>query len=398
MNKKQLSMMAVGDMIVDTSKPDEPFELVAPLFRSTDVVVGQGELPFTNRGIRTYPDINYSSLPCDPRNISALANAGFNVITIASNHTWDAGAPGVEDTIAGLRDNGLAYCGAGMNIDEARRPVVIEREGTKFGFLAYNCSGPKGSWATKQKPGCAYIHAFASYEEGSPTIGGIPIVHTYAETESLEAMLEDVRRLRSLCDVLVVTFHKGIGYIPARIAEFEQQISYAAIDAGADLILGHHAHILKGIETYKGKAIFHGLGNFVTVCEVEHENFFRYGSFIKLGKGHPKSQTETAEEQTRHTQELLKNHGGPFVFESGGKESVFPPKEINMSMIAKCTIENGEIIKVGYLPCLINEHGQPEILKNDERGKQVYEYVENISRAVGLNAQFKWEADEIVVS
>ena len=60
-------------------------------------------------------------------------------------------------------------------------------------------------------------------------------------------------------------------------------------------------------------------------------------------------------------------------------------------------IENGTITKAGYLPCLINEHGQPEILKNDERGRQVYEYVENISNAVGLNVRFRWEADEVVV-
>ena len=372
--KDELTLMGVGDIIDDTTQPDAPFDLVAPLFRSADVVVGQGELPFTSRGNRTFPDLKYSSLPCDPRNIGALKRAGFDVITIASNHTWDAGAPGVEDTIAGLQENGLAYCGAGMNLDEARKPAIIEREGTKFGFLAYNCSGPIGSWASKQKPGCAYVHAFVSYEEGTPTIGGIPIVHTFAEKESKETMLEDIRRLRPLCDVLVVTFHKGIGYIPARIADFEQEISYAAIDAGADVILSHHAHILKGIEIYEGEPIFHG-----------------------LGKGHPKSQTETADEQKKHTQELLRTHGGPFVFEAGGRECTFPPREINMSMIAKCTVKNGKIVKAGYLPCLINEHGQPEILKNDERGRQVYEYVENISHAVGLNVRFRWKGDEAVV-
>ncbi len=397
MSKKELLLLGVGDLIVDTTRPDEVFELVAPLFRSADVVVGQGELPFTSRGTSTFPDLNYSSLPCDPENIKALAKAGFDVITTASNHTWDAGVHGVEDTIAGLRENGIACCGAGMNLEEARKPVIIEREGTKFGFLAYNCSGPRGSWATKKKPGCAYVDACVSYEEGTPTIGGIPIVRTFAEPQSLKAMEDDIRNLRPLCDVLVVSFHKGIGYIPARIADFEQQISYAAIDVGADVIFSHHAHILKGIETYKGKVIYHGLGNFVTVCEVEHQNYFRYGSFIKMGKGHPKSQSESEEEQKKHTQELLRNHGGPFVFEPGGKECVFPPAEINMSMIAKCTVENGKITKTGYLPCLINEHGQPEILKNDERGRKVFEYVDNISQAAYLNVRFAWNEDEVDV-
>jgi len=387
----------VGDLIVDTTQPDHPFELVAPSFRAADVVIGQGELPFTKRGVSTYPDLKYSSLPLDPANIGALSNAGFDVISLASNHTWDAGAAGIEDTVAGLKEHGLAYCGAGMNLEEARKPVIVEREGTKFGILSYNCSGPTGSWASAKKPGCAYVNAFVAYEEGTPTIGGIPVVHSHADPETLEPMLEDIRSLRPLCDVLVISFHKGIGYIPARIADFEQEISYAAIDAGADLIVSHHAHILKGVEMYKGKAIFHGLGNFVTVCEVDHQNYFRYGSFIKMGKGHPKSQSQTVEEQKKHTQELIRTHGGPFVFEAGGKASTFPPREINMSMIAKVTVEDGKITKAGYLPCLINEHGQPEILKNDERGQQVYEYVENISEAVGLNVRFKWENDEVVV-
>lgn len=392
--KEELTLMGVGDIINDTTQPEAPFKLVAPTFHTADVVVGQGELPFTSRGSSTFPDLKYSSLPCDPKNISALKRVGFDVITIASNHSWDSGAPGVEDTIAGLKENDLAYCGAGMNLEEARKPAVIEREGTKFGFLAYNASGPISSWASKQKPGCAYVHAHTAYEEGSPTIGGFPIVHTYADKPSKEMMLEDVRALRPLCDVLVVTFHKGVGYIPARIADFEQEISYAAIDAGADLILSHHAHILKGIEVYKGKAIFHGLGNFVTVCEVNHENYFRYGSFINVGKGHPKK--ESAEDQKKHTQELIRTHGGPFVFEAGGKECTFPPREIDMTMIAKCTVRDGKIVRAGYLPCLINEHGQPEILKNDERGKKVYEYVENISHAVGLNVQFQWNGDEVL--
>ena len=399
MSKKELMLLGVGDMIVDTTQPDAPFELVAPLFRSAAAVVGQGELPFTSRGVNTFPDLNYSSLPCNPDNIKALVNAGFDVITTASNHTWDSGAPGVEDTIAGLKAAGLASCGAGMNLEEARQPAVIEREGTKFGFLAYNCSGPRGSWATKKKPGCAYVDACVSYEEGTPTIGGIPIVRTFAEPESLKAMEEDIRKLRPQCDVLVISFHKGLGYIPARLADFEQQISYAAIDAGADVIFSHHAHILKGVETYKGKAIFHGLGNFVTVCEVDHENYFRYGSFIKMGKGHPKSKSESAEDQKKHTQELLRNHGGPFVFEAGGKPCAFPPREINMTMIAKCMIEDGKIVKAGYLPCLINEHGQPEILKHDdERGQQVYEYIENISNAIDLNVEFAWEGDDVIVT
>ena len=154
-----------------------------------------------------------------------------------------------------------------MNIDEARRPAVIERKGTRFGFLAYNCVGPPESWANAVKPGCAYVRILTEYELADPCPGAPPTVYTAAEPQSLQAMIDDITKLRPLCDVLVVKFHKGIGLRPVVLAAYEQQVSHAAVDAGADLIVAEHAHILKGIEVYKGKAIFHGLGNFVCTMQ-----------------------------------------------------------------------------------------------------------------------------------
>lgn len=395
MSKKTLTMLAVGDLIMETSQPDEPFALVAPVLQSSDVVVGQGEVPFTSRGVKTFVDPFCNANPCDPNNIKALAAAGFNVITLAGNHIWDAGAPGIEDTIAGLKECGITHVGAGLNIDEARKPVVIEREGTRFGFLSYNCAGPIGSWATPAKPGCAYVQIITGYESGVPVPGGYPTIYTFPEPRSLKAMEEDIRNLRPCCDVLVVALHKGVGFLPAVLAMYEQQVSHAAIDAGADLILGHHAHILKGIEVYKGKVIFHGLSNFVVVTELDRKTYYRYGEHYRSGL-HEKGK-KSPEEQKEHMLEFVRRNGGPFFFERGGKESPFPPPEINLTIIAKCTIDGRHISKVSYLPCLINKYGQPEILKNDTRGEQVFRYMYNITNAAGLNALFEWEGDEVVI-
>ena len=152
-------------------------------------------------------------------------------------------------------------CRAGMNIDEAQRPAIIERNGTRFGFLNYNCVGPKGQWATRIKPGCAYVDIISHYENTNNP-GGPSDVYTFAEHRSLTAMADDVRELRPLCDILAVIFHKGIRLSP-KLAMYDKEVTRAAIDAGADVVLGHHTLMEKGIELYNGKAIFHGLGLFV---------------------------------------------------------------------------------------------------------------------------------------
>jgi poly-gamma-glutamate synthesis protein (capsule biosynthesis protein) len=155
---------------------------------------------------------------------------------------------------------------------------------------------------------------------------------------------------------------------------YDQQVSYAAIDAGADLIVGHHAHILKGIELYQGKPIFHGLCNFVAVTLClwpEHaptlklrEHAVRRQKYFPLDPEYP-----------------------TYPFHPDARKTI----------IAKCIVEDGQITRIGYLPCLVNKKGQPEILKHDERGQGVFDYMEKITREAGLNARFEWEGDEVVI-
>jgi hypothetical protein len=384
---KKLTMLAVGDTVLNMAEPDKVFDLVTPILKSADVVIGQGEMIFTKRPVATaawsavgHPDGQARS--CDPQNIRAYKKAGFNIIHLASNHIWDAGIPGVEDTLAGFKDAGIATVGAGMNIDEARKPAIIERGGIRFGFLSYNCVGPKETYANPLKPGCAWVHILACYEVDHPTIGCPPSVYTFAEPNSLKAMAEDVRKLRLVCDVLTVHFHKGIGMTPAKIAMYEQQVSYAAIDAGADLIVAEHAHILKGIETYKGKTIFHGLGNFVTGG----------GPNILLKGERPDWLKRQEEMRVKES----------FGLERGPQCPTWPMHpDQNLSVVAKCVIEEAKITRVSYLPCIISSEGteyeKPEILKNGEQGRRIFDYMEKITREAGLNAEYEWDGDEVLI-
>jgi poly-gamma-glutamate capsule biosynthesis protein CapA/YwtB (metallophosphatase superfamily) len=379
MGAKTLTMLAVGDLILNTSEPEPLFALVAPVLKSADVIVGQVEVVFTRRGIPTWVEgIKMPpAVPCDPANINALSTAGFNVITLAGNHVCDSGVPGIKDTIAGLRNQGIAFVGAGMNIDEARRPAVIERDGTRFGFLNYNCVGPSGTWATPIKPGCAYVQIIEHYEQTNySNPGGPPTAYTFIEPRSLETMVNDIHKLRPLCDILVVGLHKGIVFVaPKILAMYEQPISHAAIDAGADLVLGHHQHMLKGVELYKGKVIFHGLNHFVNAP--------------------PQLEGHKANERLP-LRVVKKIRGESIDFED--PKFVFLEDERHQCIIAKCMIKGGQISRVSFLPCLINEQLQPEILKkNDERGQKIFDFMDQITKGAGLNGRFEWEGDEVVV-
>jgi hypothetical protein len=133
-----------------------------------------------------------------------------------------------------------------------------------------------------------------------------------------------------------------------------------------DLILGHHAHILKGIENYKGKYIFHGLGHFIFDVAVLPQEF---RSPLGVSPGAP-------------------------LFSQSFNPNADPAAR--WTIIAKCNVEDKKIKQVGFIPCWINDRKQPEVLKQDARGQQMFDFMDMITRNAGLNVRFEWKGDEIV--
>ncbi|MDM7996490.1 MAG: CapA family protein [Acidobacteriota bacterium] len=369
-NNATLKLMLVGDLILDEPDPDSFFDLTRGALREADVVIGHVEVPHTRRGRENTSDV--PAPPSDPDNLAALKRAGFHIATLAGNHIHDAGPDGIEDTIAALRQSGIVPTGAGMCLAEARKPAVVVCNGLKVGVLSYNCVGPKDSWANEKKAGCAWVHVITHYELDHASPGGPPRIYTFAEPESTEAMLTDVENVRREVDVLVVALHKGIGHTPAVLAMYERPLAKAVIDAGADIVIGHHAHILRGIEVYKGKPIYHGLGNFVTVTRA-----------LNIESNPSPKRLEWA----RRRREL-------FGFEPDPDYPTYPfHPEARNAMIAVCEIGNGGALKAGFLPCWVNPKGQPEICGKDARGRAVAAYIEQITRKAALNADFAWDGD-----
>src|SRR5579884_4199067 len=256
-----VTLHAVGDVFPIKDNPDESFALCASDLKSADITFCQLEKVLTTREKSVY----YNAVVNNPNEIArALANAGFNVVGVGSNHHMDAGVGPFLDTLEVLREYGMAPLGVGNNIVEARTPIIVEQNGVRVAFLGYSSVIPRAEVpyeATSTRPGCTPMFISTFFEQTDWQPGTPPKIITIADKGDLAAMEEDVRKAKSMADIVVMSIHWGVHHLPAVIAMYEYEVGHAAIDAGADLVLGHHAHLLKGIEVYKGKAIFHCLGN-----------------------------------------------------------------------------------------------------------------------------------------
>lgn len=355
----------------DRDDPQECFAFVRDRLKTGDIVFGQLEAVLTQAGTRL-PQARHA-VRGKPSVAAALKDSGFNVVSFASNHCMDWGRESFFETIDHLTKQDISVLGAGANLAEARKPVILERGGSRVAFLGYCSILPQNYWAEENRPGCVPMRAWTHYEQIEHDQPGTPCrVHTFANRDDLLALRDDIAKARMRADIVVVSLHWGIHFVPAVIADYQREVAYAAIDAGADMILGHHAHILKGIEVYRGKPIFYSLCNFATD--------------LKMDAAHASSKS-FREIQTLNPQwvpdfDILYNC----------------PPDSRMTVVVKAIVEGGAVRRVSFLPTFINPMAQPAILeRSDPRHGEVVRYLEDISRAQGIATRFVPDGDEIVV-
>ncbi|MGD9044780.1 MAG: CapA family protein [Desulfobacterales bacterium] len=298
-NESTVTLVAVGDVGPKRANAEEVFDSTRSILQSADITFGQLESNLSLRGTQQL-NMGLGSI-AHPRVGNALAAAGFDVMSFASNHSLDYSEEALIDTLDIMKKNKVELIGAGRDISEARRPAIFERKKTKVGFLAYCSVVPKGFDARENKSGVAPVRASTAYEQADWQPGTPPRIITKAFPDDLDAMVRDIQNLRKAVDVLVVSMHWGVHFVPAVIAGYQYEVGHAAIDAGADIIIGTHAHILKGIEVYKGKAIFFSLCNFcmdlpiaglvadamaaamqrpvITDVKIDHQNYCQIGHY-----------------------------------------------------------------------------------------------------------------------
>lgn len=237
----QRTLIAVGDLnFADglgakiLKDPNYPWVGTKEILDSANILVGNLEVPLSRRG-KPYTEKTWI-LRADPLTAQALVTAGFDVVTLANNHIMDYGPLALEDTINTLKSINLLYTGAGMNLNEARRAAFIRTtDGTTFAFLAYSLTFPDLFWATASRPGTAH---------GGP-----------------DNFIPDIKKAKEFADFVVVSFHwssEMLNYAKP----YQKSYAKQCIDAGATIVLGHHPHVLQGLEVYKGGLIAYSLGNF----------------------------------------------------------------------------------------------------------------------------------------
>ena len=369
MKKEAITLLGTGDLLIDREKPETIFQHVAGVLRSADIAFANSEQTYAEGGYL----IRGHGTNSESRNLPAVVSAGFDVISLANNHTLDWGTETLLETMNKLKKAGLPYVGAGKNIDEARQPVILERKGTKVGFLAYSSVHPKGYEAEKEKPGLNPIRIWTIYEQTDYQPGTPPRIVTLPYKEDMATMVEDIRKLKTQADVVVVSMHWGQHIIPRIIPEYCFDVGHAAADAGADLVLGTHTHIGKGIEMYKSKAIFYSTGNFAA----------------EIGP----SQIKGAGGQ--FASKLIEKYGAVIDLEC---PAFGLPHESRRTLIVKAIIENRQIKRISYIPCFVNRSAEPEIVtRSNPLGQEVYDYFEDISRSERLPVHFAWDGDEVLV-
>lgn len=363
-------LLATGDLAMDRDDYDESFVATRDLLRAADITFGQLETSFAERGTRM-PQARHAVL-ARPDGAAALARAGFDIVSMAGNHCMDWGSEAFFETRAHLEAAGLSVVGAGANIAEARRPVIRTLgDGTRVAMLAYSSILPHSYWADERRPGCAPMRAHTVYEQIEHDQPGTPArIHTFPHREDLAAMEADIRAAKAQADVVIVSQHWGIHFVRAAIADYQRDVARAAIAAGADAILGGHAHILKGCEVIDGKPVFHSLCNFATD--------------LRMDEAHAKSKSWN--EIRVLADEWEPDFEGLYNF----------PKAARLSMIARLEIGEGKLLRAGLLPLHIGRDAVPRLAPpgSAEHG-QVVDYLTAVTQEAGLNGAYREGADMV---
>jgi len=221
----------VGSLIAANS-PSYPFSATRDLTSQADIAFGNLESPITTRG---FPQGGIA-LRSRPEVTEGLSYAGFDVLSLANNHTDDYGAVGLLDTMSHLDGEEIAFVGLTSDDDEGQVALTREVNGLRMAFLAYNHVGPRPTGAGGGVSGRAWLEPELAYA--------------------------DVLEAAKNADFVVVSLHWGEEYMPLP-DEFQQQVARGMLDAGAGLVLGHHPHVVGGVAFEERGLVAYSLGNFV---------------------------------------------------------------------------------------------------------------------------------------
>lgn len=239
--KNVFSLIATGDLMM-TARVQPlikkygvhyPFDQTRNLLQKANIAMTNLEAPFSRSGL---PFKKKYTFRTPPSYIAGICSSGIDLFTLANNHMMDYGVQGLETTLTLLDQHALYHCGAGLNRKQAEAASIVQVNKRKIAFVAYSLTYPEEFWAKNNKAGTAYPH----------------------ETR----IIKHIRMLKKENDAVVVSFHWG-GERLVHPKNYQKNYAHRVIDAGADIVIGHHPHVLQGFEIYKNKLIAYSLGNYV---------------------------------------------------------------------------------------------------------------------------------------
>ncbi|PIW81479.1 hypothetical protein COZ97_01700, partial [bacterium CG_4_8_14_3_um_filter_33_28] len=228
----------VNTKIADNNDDALPFRKLYRILSSADFTFANLESPFYNKGSVVKEGMVFKA---EPKTIEGLKLSGIDLVSLANNHFGNQGRVGMNFTYDHLKNNGISYFGAGRDFEQAHSPLVIEKGTNKLSFLSYDGIAPESYKASEKNSGFAWISS---------------------EEKDLKQMENDIKNAKKKSDLVIISFHWGVEYMPDPNKE-QINIAKRAIQSGADIIISQHPHVVQGINMIDNKFVAFSLGNFV---------------------------------------------------------------------------------------------------------------------------------------
>lgn len=366
MTTRAVSIFAVGDVLLDVDDVETCLSPSREALGGADFVIANCEGVYSDNPSPAPSAKHVMVAPAERARL--LHTAPIHLMTCAGNHMVDAGYDGLRQTLGLLHGQGVATCGAGENLAEACRPAVLERNGLKIEVHAFGSVFPVGYEAREKRPGINPLRVLTHYSNPDPNFwepGIAPKITTTPLPEDHHRMRRLLQESGGSADRTIATFHWGYSSEFVTMRDYELELARGAVDQGADVVLCHHHHSLRGIEFRRGKPIFYGLGTYI-----------HHFSHVDL------SPARVAANKAAH---------GDYFVGPRDDYPLFPfHPEARMTGIVTLDFATEGNDVFGFIPARIEANGTTTPLRAADAGAgDVLDYLESITRSLGFDTRFR---------
>jgi poly-gamma-glutamate synthesis protein (capsule biosynthesis protein) len=328
---------------------------VVHMLSEASLVLANLETTLATKG---YPAAKHFNLWAKHSVVEDFRRMGIRAIALANNHAMDFDFEGLFETIEVLGAHGIASAGAGHNLTEALKPVILKLDDLNVAFIACSCQPTGQAIAREDRPGLVPLRVNVSISinarDQQEWLGRLPSIRMEPEKEDLNRLIEVLRTTKDQADIAVVSIHWGDSPAPM-VCDYQLQIAHALIDNGADIIMGHGPHVLHGIEVYNKRFVFYSLGHLIF---------------------------QTAQQAFAAKVATLPN--------SGFKQALADPYRWRLleTAIGKVVLEGSEIKCAEIIPVKVDQNGNP-VICDSESAKSILCYLALISRYLGTSIMIR---------